>query len=137
MMKTAMHDLMDKNRLGSASTGVGSRSNYEDDGSIIKNEDVRIEMTGLSNGRNRKRKHNPQSEISEKDFKQHSRKAKLMRLDLDGQLNGTSNGIDWEDLDSSTNHLNGQGTIAFDNESEYGNSASKLKENWSDDENDD
>jgi hypothetical protein len=40
MMKTAMHDLMDKNRLGSASTGVGGRSSYDEDGNIINDEDA-------------------------------------------------------------------------------------------------
>jgi hypothetical protein len=84
MMKTAMHDLMDKNRLGSASTAANGRSSYGDDGSIINNDDISIEMTKLRNGKGRKKRHNPQSDISEKDFKQHSKKAKLMRLDLDG-----------------------------------------------------
>ena len=59
MMRTAMGDLMDKNRLGSASTGVGGSL----EGSIIRNEDDSsgIDTNNMGNGRRRQR--NPQSEI--------------------------------------------------------------------------
>jgi hypothetical protein len=58
-----------------------------------------------------------------------------MRLDLDGQLNGTSNGIDWDDLDSSTHKMNGHATHNFDQDSDVNDSASKMNgENWSDEE---
>ena len=43
-MRTAMSDLMDKNRVGSASTAVGARS----DGSIIKNNDETMSMFNIS-----------------------------------------------------------------------------------------
>jgi hypothetical protein len=78
-MRTAMSDLMDKNRVGSAgSTALGGRS----DGSII-NDDTDMSIYNISdNGPKRKRNmhRNPQSELSSMGMSQNfDRKSKTRK----------------------------------------------------------